>query len=472
MMINKIAVCPICGKRTWLRIQDGRYLNEYPIRVNCMNCRALLKGIYKMKGRPPLGLIMFNADIEECDVDNSTPALPTTADTIILRNADYVAEISGELPCNNVYEYTVGVPLSPFMRSVDNDKSIEDRIERLQHFANNMLEWNKTKSTAFQLLDEGSIDYIATALKNKIGIYTYKCDHYLKSLHCLQEVVLEETKYLFLSSSQDECILQLLQHLAQIDKEKLHHFATEVGGVQELLFAYRKAIEVFSNFMAIYPNVLPAETYMRYKDKGNASACIATCTFHDIKTYYQDAYESLLSLLYVAVGLDNIVLRNDFQQFEATYKSVKCYEGVRDLSWYRALDNGTRINKLNRCELFQGIIDLPANRLLRNGIGHNNIKYDGLTQLVAAFDLKNPTVVTVQMSLMEMAEDCIGLSRSAVMLSEIILFILREEFRQSNVTTIIHPRYYKGIGPNEKCPCGSGKKYKACCRNAFEAISR
>ena len=53
MVVSKIAVCPICGKRTYLRIEDGSYLNEYPIRVNCINCKALLKGVYVMALNSP-----------------------------------------------------------------------------------------------------------------------------------------------------------------------------------------------------------------------------------------------------------------------------------------------------------------------------------------------------------------------------------------------------------------------------------
>lgn len=47
MVVPKIAICPICGKKTYMRIEDGGYLKEYPIRFNCMNCRALIKGTYK-----------------------------------------------------------------------------------------------------------------------------------------------------------------------------------------------------------------------------------------------------------------------------------------------------------------------------------------------------------------------------------------------------------------------------------------
>ena len=97
MMINKIAVCPICGKRTWLRIQDGGYLSEYPIRVNCKNCRALIKGVYIMDPEFPYkGLHLYNSDTEECYPD---------PETLTVDNVDYVAEISGELPCRNVYKY-------------------------------------------------------------------------------------------------------------------------------------------------------------------------------------------------------------------------------------------------------------------------------------------------------------------------------------------------------------------------------
>lgn len=472
MMENPIVICPICGKKTWLRIQVGGYLNEYPIRVNCINCRALLRGIFVMDGDSKLrGLNMFNAQIEECDVDTSVSSgtLPSK-DSFTVRNADYVADISGELPCKYVCEYHGGLPTSPFLEIADNVESVEERKTRLTYFTKNMEDWKATKGTAFQLLDEGSIEYIATALKNRIGKYSYECDHYLKSLHCLQEVVIDETKYLFLKPTQDDYIIQLIGNLAQIDKDKLHQFCDSVGGIEELMRAYRKAIEVFSNFMAIYPNVLPAETFMRFSDKENTNKCISTCSFSDVKTFYQDGYESLLTLLFIPVCLDNYVVRGDFQCFDTSYDDVNYGRGVRNCTQYRKLDNGTRVNKMNRSELYQKMVDIPANRLLRNGIGHNNIKYDGVSQEVKAFDLKDPNRITTQTSLMEMAVDCIGLARSSVVYSEIILFMLREEFRREGITTIIHPRFYKGIEPNMKCPCGSNRKYKKCCKNAVEAL--
>ena len=287
----------------------------------------------------------------------------------------------------------------------------------------------------------------------------------------VQEVVTEETEYLFLSPSKDACIAQLLQRLSQIDNAKLIQFVNDFGGKEELVKAYRRAIAIISSFMAIYPNVLPAETCMRYKVQSPSDNCIATCSFQDIKIFYQDAYESLLSLFFFPVGLDNYFLRGDFNIFSPSFADVNNKKGIKSIADYRKLDNGTKVNKKNDSEQFQGMIGTHTDRLLRNGIGHNNYLFDGITQEITYYHPKKPNS-PIHKSLMEMAEDCIRLTRSAVILSEIILFFLREVFRQENITTIIHPQLYKGIKVNDKCPCGSGKKYKDCCRIAFEEISR
>ena len=281
------------------------------------------------------------------------------------------------------------------MRVYKNYKSNNTRIDRLKVFNINMTEWKEKKGTAFQLLDEGSIQYIASAIGNKMGEYPYECTDYLKSLQCLQEIVHEDTKYLFWDCKQDELIRILMRDLSQIDHEQLHLFAECIGGVQGLMQSYRKAIEVFSNFMSVYPNLLPAETYCYFMNQDKASVGIATCSFGDIKTFYQDAYESLLSLLYFPVCLDNICLRGGFESFGSDYDDVYCKK-IRDLAWYRSIDNGTRINKLNINEHFQNIVGLTANRLLRNGIGHNNIEYDGITQRITAYDFKKHDKVVLE----------------------------------------------------------------------------
>lgn len=467
MVIPKVAICPICGKKTYLRIEDGGYLNEYPIRIHCANCRALIKGVYIMgSSSGKNGLHMYNAKTQECDVDSVSNKI---------LNADYAVDISGELPCKKVREFDGNlIASSPFLEAAGQVDMLE-RIERLKYFVKNMEEWKAWRSIAFQLLDEGSVEFISTALQNKMGDYSYLCDNYLKSLHCLQEVVQEETKNLFYEPKQDDCISSLLGVLSKIDREQLHLFVEQMGGVQDVISSYRRVIDVFSAFMNIYPNILPAETYIRFNNKDKADVGIATCSFGDIKTFYQDAYETLLSLMFIPVCLDNITLRNDFQVFNSTFDKLfgdwKYSKLPNDYSRYIALDNGMKLEKVQLYEPLQQLLNIPANRFLRNGIGHNNIKYDGLSQTITAFDLKNPSKAKLTRSLIDMAIDCIGLSKAAVLMAEIMLFIIRQEVRSENIHTIIHPRFYKKVEPNDKCPCGSNIKYKKCCKDEIESIS-
>lgn len=460
MVVPKIAVCPICGKRTYMRIEDGGYLKEYPVRFNCKNCRALIKGTYNISLPGQKGLILFNAEVEECKVDSKTESI---------LNADYVVEISGELPCAKVNAFNGKIiKTTPFINATDQIDML-DRIDRLSYFVKNLEEWKAWRSIAFQLLNEGSTDYVPNALRNMMGEYAYKCDNYLKALHCLQEVVQEETKHLFYPESEENVIAGLLADLAVIDRDKLHQFVVDKGGIDTFVSDYRKVIEVFSTFMNIYPNLLPAETYMRYKAP-DPSLGIATCSIEDLKSFYQDAYESLLSLLYIPVCIDNILARNDYTCFDSSITSFVNEPGFRgahgtDYVKYVGMDNGKKADLINISEPIQKALQIPVNKDLRNGIGHNNYKYDGLTQTITTFDYRRRNRIKLQTSLMEVALDCLGLARTSVVLGEVVLFILRQELRAEDMHSAIHPRFYKKVGSNDRCPCGSGMKYKKCCRN-------
>jgi len=425
-----------------------------------------MKGIYVMNSASKAkGLSMINAKIEDCDVD-----------PIVKRilNADYVLDISGELPCKKVRNFDGNLIAStPFLEAVDQIK-MSERIDRLSYFTKNMGEWREWRSIAFQLLDEGSIDYIATALHNKMGEYFYHCDNYLKSLHCLQEVVLEETENLFFRPTQEAIVLDLLVKLSQLDKASLHQFVEHIGGIEVIISSFCRIIDVISAFMDIYPNILPAETFMRFRNIEQPNYGIATCSFGDIKTFYQDTYETILSLLYLPVCIDNILQRGHFATFSSILVKLftnNKYNRLPDnFARYMALDNGMKLEKIQVSEPMQYALNIPANRFLRNAIGHNNVKYDGLTQMITVFDQKEQKAIKLEKSLMEMAIDCIGLTRSSVIMAEIMLFILRQELRDKNLSSIIHPRFYKKAQPNAKCPCGSNLKYKKCCMSDIESL--
>lgn len=472
MVVPKIAVCPICGKKTYLRIEDGSYMYEYPIRVYCLNCHALIKGVYIMdESVGPRGLHLYNAEQKECRVNKG-------AQKEI--DADYLAEISGELPCKKPCVFDGKLCTSmPFIDASDQISDMLKRLNELREFYINMKEWEQWRSIAFQLLNDDEIGFVGSALHNKMGQYDYPCSDYLKSLHCLQEVVRHETKCLFVDVCQDDVIDNLMNQLSIVDKEKLHAFIERIGGLSVIKGGYKKLIGVFSVFMSVYPNLLPAETYLQYIKKDDPSLGIATCALSDIKMFYLDAYEVLLSMMDIVVGLDNFFVRGDFLQYNQCYSDFyNSSKKTRDRYFskymmdeydrYRAVENGKRAELIEINEPMQRLVRIPADRFLRNAISHNTYKYDGLAQIITAYDQRDPQKINVQLSLLDMAVNCLGLARSAVVISEIVLFILRQE--DTSVHSAIHPRYYKDPGRNDKCPCGSNKKFKNCCMPDIQSM--
>lgn len=179
-------------------------MKEYPVRFNCMKCHALIKGIYNISLPGEKGLTLFNAEIEECNVELETESI---------LNVDYVVEISGELPCEKVSTFNWKIiKTTPFIKATDQVDMIE-RINRLSYFVKNMTEWRAWRSIAFQLFNEGSTDYVPNVLKNMMGKYTYKCDNYLKALHCLLEIVQEEKRNLFYPKNEEDFITRLLKNI-------------------------------------------------------------------------------------------------------------------------------------------------------------------------------------------------------------------------------------------------------------------
>ena len=465
MVVPKIAVCPICGKKTYLRIEDGSYMYEYPIRIYCLNCHALIRGVYIMdESVGPKGLHLFNAEQLECWVNQG-------AEREI--DADYLAEISGELPCKKAHVFDGKLCKSmPYIDASIQIPDIQRRINELRMFYVNMKEWEQWRSIAFQLLNDDEIGFVGAALRNKMGQYDYPCSDYLKSLHCLQEVVRQETRYIFVGNSQDKTVGTLIGQLSTVDKNELHEFIDRLGGFSVIISSYKKIISIFSSFMSVYPNLLPAETYLQYLRKDDSDLGIATCAFSDIKMYYLDAYEVLLSLMDIVIGFDNYLVRGSFFKYNECYTNYynsnkKIHDRyyskymTDDFDRYKAVENGKRADLIELGEPIQGIVQIPADRYLRNAISHNTYKYDGLSQVITAYDQRDVTKINLQLSLLEMAVDCLALARSTVMFSEIVLFILRQE--ESSYRSALHPRYYSDLRRNDKCPCGSNKKYKNCC---------
>jgi len=463
MVVPYIAVCPTCGSRIYLRIQDGSYINSYPIRINCGKCKTLIRGVYSMYGTER-GISLENAVLRD--------AVPN-AETLEL-SAEYVCEVSGELISKpiQVFQGKIG-DLSPFMRASQRMSGtiLQNWIIRLKQFKSDFERWWKEYYTAFQLLQDRSLTYIPEVMRNRMDGYEYPLNNELKILHALHYVFLDSVQNLFFPRRIESIIAQIHFYFEELPADKLEAFIDAHEKEIDFLSCYTKLMDVFMAFMRIYPNLIPAEASLRYRDI-NSDDGISTCTFSDIKSFYFDTYESVLSLIQIPVSIDNIIKRHDYFEFGNTAIKNKVGEDKNNrLHEYIGLDKGFKLKRIASDEPFQGLLDFPKDNRLRNGIGHNNLYYDGERQIIQLLNKAKQGEVVHSISLLDMARECLAYVRASVVISELILFLMRYKERRGNGRSAMTPGLYpRNIGPNDRCPCGSGLKYKRCCKTDVESM--
>lgn len=184
-------------------------------------------------------------------------------------------------------------------------------------------------------------------------------------------------------------------------------------------------------------------------------------TYEDVKQFYLDAYETLGNLLIIPAAIDNIKNRGDANGFIANNA------GIVSLDKFIAATKANRFHLYNKNELYMRTIDVKYNQKLRNAIGHNDVEYETSTQKIIYIPDPKKREKKLSEYLLEFEIEALSMFQAILVISE-YLYRLRElELLAKGVVPLpvefpIKERKKKKIYPNEKCPCGSGLKYKKC----------
>lgn len=112
-------------------------------------------------------------------------------------------------------------------------------------------------------------------------------------------------------------------------------------------------------------------------------------------------------------------------------------------------------------------IDVRYNQKLRNAIGHNDVEYETSTQKIIYIPDPRKREKKLSEYLLEFEIEALSMFKAVLVISE-YLYRLRElELLSKGVKPLpvefpTKKRRKEKIYPNEKCPCGSGLKYKKC----------
>lgn len=433
--------CEVCGHVTLLKLQLG-WLEGHPIRIYCKHCGILIKG--KCSQNPFEGL--FNTKFKNAI---ETEELP-----------NYYLSSSGEFLTYKVCEYdkdNIGkFMISPF---IENSRKMD--YEMFKYKVTRFLlktkpNWHKHKRI-FELWELGNIEYLEKELKKMLPERLFPANNDLEHLRSIHYLIVLDTDYIK-DGNINLLLRSIYMELKQLNRKELEKMINYFKESKQFDCYYEKIFNIIDAFIDKFQFLIPTygtkfykNNYVNFEEKGTT-----TCSFEDIKQFYLDAYEVSGEIIMLLIALNNIKYRGSFNKIAKESKKIKNIDDIKNLP------KGKRIEHIDQDEIFFKLTNFKLDNHLRNSIGHNDYKYDGINQQIV-YD-NNGELRKIYLA--EFALTCIDLINSILVFEEILYQVRKVEYILNGDIPIISAEdSKKEQGRNEPCLCGSGLKYKKCCLN-------
>ena len=363
MVFNTFIKCQVCGCITRVRLQVG-WQEEHPIEVACGKCGISLSGSVKIRqDRPGLSFSFDNAD----DVQDE--------------DADYIVECSGEFPTAKQAEAAdlEGLVITPFIRYINcmkTDESYEEFVQAVSKLNETAKKWKSYKRILN--LAKNKSEYLTQEIQKEFSGYYFQCrdeSEILRAVHmievhglysALRKDILDDISFsagiLKMDSAQTNSLVDFLNS----------HDGFHLEELQELIY------KVYDEFMMVYQRLIPALAIQYCKDNSFdfEREGSTTSSFDSVKQFYLDAYEALGNLMIIPVALNNIKYRSDINSMNPIENNVNSLEN------YIKLTKASRYHLCLDSEVYTGFLKILVNAKLRNAIGHNDVEYNSVDQLI------------------------------------------------------------------------------------------
>ena len=446
MVFNSFIKCQVCGCITRVRLQVG-WQEEHPIEVACGKCGTSLSGSVKIgQDRPGLSFSFDNAD------------------EIQDENADYIVECYGEFSALKQVEAAdlERLVISPFIRYINCMKTNDSYEEFGQDVSKLNVTAKKWKNYKRILnLAKNNSKYLTQEIQKEFSGHFFQCRDESETLRAVHMIEVHG----FYSSLRKDILndLSFSAGILKMDSAQMKdlidflnsHDGFHLEELQELIY------KVYDEFMVVYQRLIPALAIQYCKDNSFDFEYegSTTSSFDSVKQFYLDVYEALGNLMIIPVALNNIKYRSDINAMNPIEKNVKSLED------YIKLTKASRYHFCLDSEDYTGFLKILVNAKLRNAIGHNDVEYNSVDQLITY--IPNPKDRTKKKTeyLLEFENEAMCMFQAILGVSE-YLYRLRELelMHDGKIPIMVQERanWPKKIGRNELCPCGSGKKYKSC----------
>lgn len=458
MQANYYYKCEICGCICNLKYQLG-FSKHHPIRYRC-SCGITIKGQYQENQ----GITFENA----IEVSESLPNFVVHSSGEFLTRTSYnVSNIKDTLAPTSFICATQKMDYEKFRKVFTAVINYRDNRTSTVRAINELYEAQNLKMLEKVIREKYDPNRKLFPLNNEAD--------YLRAVTMINQFqflnynnTTEKTTDLFLSTfhaNVEECTkyFVFLSNLNKLNewKRKIYHLSDQIYSKIDLL--------------------IPAIGIDFYYDKTpvyNGELSITTSSFEDIKQLYVDLYELIANLIILPMGFDNILLRNSYESIK-----IKKEINVQSLSDVSKMRNkGNIIALIDSTAPFECLLCDCLDTHIRNGIGHFSYKSEEIAsrqgQTIRFYSI-NSSEEYIDLSLVEICYNIWNMYKCLGVFNELIHHI---ELQILSKTKGISPSFItdkkvrnnmhglnnaKKIYPNDLCPCGSGLKYKKCCKNKY-----
>lgn len=257
--------------------------------------------------------------------------------------------------------------------------------------------------------------------------------------------------------------LSLIKNTNAEGFEELFSFFSD----SNLLYNFDKKFNsLFNDFVNVFPYLIPIFGLKFYDGDINSMLCgygITTLSIEDIKSFYIDLYETLTEMLSLVIALNNLMHRNDYRIMVSNPRKIS------DFSNFISLSKGNKKKFINSNEFFDCTFMDSMESNIRNAFGHNDYEFRGSTQEIIYNTSGNLNDRREQsMFLAELCYNTLNMFLSLLNFYFLVYYVRRTKYAVTNslsshISELDLEDSSEKAGRNDKCPCGSGEKYKKCC---------
>ena len=435
--------CVICGTVIRLSVQATEIDSHY-VNFCCPKCNQFIKVKYGVQNT---NVVPKNIE----DLQNIGKCIFSYENAIeVNKEPEYSIRSSAEFLTEPLikYEGIDKLDRTPFFLAWDMKISFGHFRQNMDFFLyrkSNYLIYNN----AVQLYLNDNYDYFPNNVSKILPLSMYPSDselERLRAVHAIKRALFRPLEYRNIdltdklfnrTTSNPGAFAEFIDYLILNDK-----LITLNKKIYRTLMKFLEKIDLF---FPIYSLDFTEKQYLPKK------FMITTFTLEDIKGLYIDGYETFIDTIGFASLFSNLYERGSYKNFPENM----------NLDKYKKMSKLSRLRNVCKEDLIFSEMPFNIDNIVRNSFGHNDyIEIYGSNILKVR---KNDKSNYYEVSLMEVATDLFDIYKNLILYEEFVYKVYQNLIGYKLQKMQIRDFDVSKIGRNEKCFCGSLKKYKKCC---------